>query len=109
MTFPQPKARANAPESSQRANGYVNPVPENAGNRTSRALAIKAMCAHCVGCTPDHIEPGFREEIRNCSAPNCPLWHFRPYQTKKAPVATEAEETIPVREESSDEYTATQA
>jgi len=41
------------------------------------------MCAHCMGCTKDHIEPGFRECIRNCTAPSCPLYFYRPYQDKE--------------------------
>jgi len=59
--------------------------PEN--NPIKRAIrkptylnAIKAMCAHCMGCTLDHLEEGFREEIRNCIATRCPLFPFRPYK-----------------------------
>jgi hypothetical protein len=59
-----------------------NAVVRNLGNRKSLRLAIDAMCHHCMGCTaaPDYYEPGTKEEIRNCSAPKCPLWHFRPYK-----------------------------
>jgi len=82
---------ASAPKSTQRRNPINNPVVRNVGNKTSLRRAVDAMCAHCMGCTADRIEPGFREEIRNCTAPTCPLWHFRPYQTKeKAPARTEA-------------------
>ena len=49
----------------------------------TRGKAIKAMCAHCVGCTPKHLERGFRDDIRNCPATTCPLHQFRPYQTKE--------------------------
>jgi hypothetical protein len=56
--------------------------------KKSRKAAIDAMCAHCMGCTAkeqgyraeDWIEPGFREQIRTCSAPGCPLWEFRPFR-----------------------------
>jgi hypothetical protein len=41
--------------------------------------AIKAMCAHCMGCTDTHLEPGFRESISTCTARGCPLYGFRPY------------------------------
>ncbi|WP_191621423.1 hypothetical protein [Marinihelvus fidelis] len=72
-----------------------NPVSRNLalisqGKRSMRA-AINAMCAHCVGCTAsdqgeafeDWIEPGFRKEIRQCSAFHCALWVFRPFQRKE--------------------------
>ena len=42
--------------------------------------AIAAMCASCMGCTKDHIEEGFKNEIRNCSAQACSLYSFRPYK-----------------------------
>lgn len=48
----------------------------------TRGNAIKAMCAHCMGCTKDHAEPGFREAIRDCTSPDCPLYAFRPYRNK---------------------------
>lgn len=44
--------------------------------------AIHAMCAHCVGCTTDHLEPSFSCDIRDCTSHSCPLWHFRPYKDK---------------------------
>jgi hypothetical protein len=59
-----------------------NPLLQYEKKRT-RQRAIKAMCAHCMGCTKDHIEQGFRESIRNCTAPNCPLYFYRPYQDKE--------------------------
>ena len=54
----------------------------------SMRLAINAMCAHCMGCTAseqgqqfeDWREPGFVQLIRDCTAPHCPLFDFRPYQ-----------------------------
>lgn len=36
--------------------------------------AVSAFCLDCVGHVPD--------EIRNCSAPDCPLWAVRPYRSK---------------------------
>lgn len=53
----------------------------NAEHKT-RGQAIKAMCAHCMGCNIDHMEPGFRESVRECAATSCPLHSFRPYQVK---------------------------
>lgn len=48
--------------------------------KPSRVNAIKAKCAECMGCTADHVERGFRELIRACTAQVCPLHSFRPYQ-----------------------------
>jgi len=39
---------------------------------TSRTAAVKAMCQECTGYD--------RITIRECSAPACPLFVFRPYQ-----------------------------
>ena len=65
------------------------PIPENnpyrkfmRGPKTSRAGAIKAMCAYCMGCTLEEINPGFRSDIRNCTSTYCPLHSMRPYQEK---------------------------
>lgn len=44
--------------------------------------AIKAMCSHCMGCTAEHMEPGFRTLIRDCASTHCPLHMYRPFQRK---------------------------
>ena len=36
--------------------------------------AIKAMCLECLGFNAD--------DIRNCTAPACPLFHNRPFRKK---------------------------
>lgn len=67
----------------------TNPVKRNLA-KTTRKRAIDAACAHCMGCTAagqgsgavDHLEPGFREAIRNCTATGCPLHVWRPYRKK---------------------------
>lgn len=41
----------------------------------TRGKAIKAMCRDCMA--------GKAEEVRNCTAPLCPLYPFRPYASKK--------------------------
>ena len=54
--------------------------------------AINAMCAACVGCSAelqgegfrDHIEPQFKQTIRQCAVFGCPIHHLRPYQVKAA-------------------------
>lgn len=59
-----------------------NPYDRNLSNTNSFRKAIDAMCAHCMGCSKGHREPSFIEEVRNCTASQCPLWHFRPYRQK---------------------------
>ena len=50
----------------------------------SRKAAIDAMCAHCMGCTVDSVEPGYQAAIKHCRSGSCPLWRFRPYQRQGA-------------------------
>ena len=71
------------PESTISTRPIHNPYVRNIGNSTSLRRALDAMCAHCMGCTEDHLEPGFRHDIRDCSSKTCPLWRFRPYQKKR--------------------------
>lgn len=59
----------------------TNPIQRFQAQPT-RARAVRAKCAECVGCTPTSIEPGFRQTIRDCASSSCPLWQFRPYQAK---------------------------
>ncbi len=44
--------------------------------KAPKAGAIKAKCLECVG-----FEEA-QERIRNCTVTRCPLWSYRPYQTK---------------------------
>ena len=60
-----------------------NPILRFRANST-RKNAIHAMCAHCMGCTDESIEPGFRADIRSCTSTKCPLHSFRPYQAGDA-------------------------
>ena len=46
----------------------------------TRKRAIDAKCAECMGCTKNHLEEGYKKEIRNCSAQACSLYSFRPYK-----------------------------
>ena len=57
-----------------------NPIKQYLRNPSSRAYAVKAKCAECMGCTPNHIEKGFKESISTCSSYSCPLHRHRPYQ-----------------------------
>jgi len=56
-----------------------NPIIRNQ-NEPGRKNAIFAMCARCMGCTKDSIEPGFKKDIRTCTDKECPIFPFRPYQ-----------------------------
>ncbi|GEM_PF-2022556 len=62
-----------------------NPIMASKEKPTSRALAIKAMCSHCMGCTDNHLEQGFRQSISDCTAKACPLYSLRPYRANSAP------------------------
>ncbi len=61
-----------------------NPIEQFQSHPLSRAYAIRAKCAECVGCTPDHLEKGFKDSISSCSSYSCPLHGFRPYQAEKS-------------------------
>ena len=61
-----------------------NPIEQFQTRPSSRAYAVRAKCAECVGCTPDHLEKGFKESISSCSSESCPLHGFRPYQVRKS-------------------------
>ena len=61
-----------------------NPIQQFTNNSGSRAYAMKAKCAECVGCTPNHLEKGFKESISSCSSYSCPLHELRPYQAAKS-------------------------
>lgn len=57
-----------------------NPLARFNPLRDGRKAAIEAMCAACMGCTPEDAEPGFKRAISECTSKQCPLWTFRPYQ-----------------------------
>ncbi len=61
-----------------------NPIKQFHRNSMSRAYAVKAKCAECVGCTPNHLEKGFKASILSCSSYSCPLHGFRPYQREQS-------------------------
>ena len=61
-----------------------NPILQFQSRPSSRAYAVKAKCAECVGCTPDQLEKGFEASILFCSSYSWPLHRFRPYQREKS-------------------------
>ena len=62
---------ASIPASAQ--NIYVRAATGQASPRG----AIKAMCLDCVGYD--------RQAVADCTSPACPLFHYRPYQSKAKP------------------------
>jgi hypothetical protein len=70
----------------------TNPILKHLA-KPARSTAIKAMCAHCMGCTKASVEPGFRASIRGCASVDCPLYGFRPYHSRdEAEAEAEAED-----------------
>ena len=59
--------------------------------RPTHLNAIKAMCAHCMGCTETHLERGFRDSIRDCTSKFCPLHRYRPHRHTESQNAVLAE------------------
>jgi hypothetical protein len=82
MTFGGPDIEPMGREDNPIKRHYVKPT---------RKTAINAKCATCVGCTSveqgngqeDHLEKGFRHEIKHCTSLACPLFSYRPYQDKR--------------------------
>ncbi len=59
-----------------------NPIEKSLEQPESLRRAITAKCYECVGMDDD---PNYRESIRTCTSPKCPLFHLRPYQKKLSP------------------------
>lgn len=53
------------------------PHEEALARPQSRVLAIRAKCWDCEGGDAD---PGWKQRVRDCVVPGCPLWHVRPYR-----------------------------
>lgn len=52
----------------------LNPIEKAKNNPKSLRLAIDAMCFDCMGKT------GSTNDIRECTAKDCPLYPVRPYK-----------------------------
>ena len=73
-------------ESGEENTTFINAIDKwDKSPKTSRKLAINAMCANCMGCTSAYSEPGYRALIADCSSGECPLYEFRPYQKWNKP------------------------
>lgn len=55
-----------------------NPWQKWLDNNT-RKTAIEAFCWHCMGGSETEVA-GIRASIRDCTAPECPLYNWRPYK-----------------------------
>ena len=68
------------------ARGEVEKVaPRNPAQRfldkQTLLRAVGAMCMQCMGTDdPDNPQPGYRSDIRGCTATTCPLYAWRPYK-----------------------------
>lgn len=69
------KARAKRAENIRQGIKPLNPIEKAKQNQKSRVLAITAFCYDCMG-----RERGWRNEVRDCPALECPLFGFRPYK-----------------------------
>ncbi len=55
---------------------------EATDNRTSRKRAIELFCKECI--FDSHAAGTWREQVADCPAKNCPLFHFRPRARPRA-------------------------
>ena len=63
-----------------------NLIRKSLADPKSRKKAIDAFCFECFGGTKDSLpDPGWKNMISECTAPNCPLYRFRPYRKKEKP------------------------
>lgn len=72
--FDDPKRQRMLDQVSQDAPGKAGAFRRVYADRASPRQAIKAKCLEC--CWLDE------KAIRECTATDCPLWRFRPYQIK---------------------------
>jgi len=52
--------------------------------KKGRSHAVKSFCLECMGWQ--------RTEIKSCTSPQCPLFRYRPYQTRSTPKQGTSEE-----------------
>jgi hypothetical protein len=56
---------------------FLTPLEKLATNPLSLRFAITAMCFECMGKAA-----GWRADVRDCTAPGCPLFQVRPGREK---------------------------
>ena len=62
-----------------------NLMKKSAAEPKSKAKAIHAFCFNCMGGTIDQLpDGGWKDLIRTCTAPGCPLYPHRPYRERRS-------------------------
>ena len=62
-----------------------NLMKKSAADPKSKAKAIHAFCFNCMGGTIDQLpDGGWKDLIRTCTAPGCPLYPHRPYRERRS-------------------------
>ena len=83
-----PLEKAHAAMKARRETGEVitresNLMVKAAADPKSKTKAIAAFCYNCMGGTIDEMpDPGWKDAIRTCTAPDCPLYPHRPYRSR---------------------------
>ena len=67
------KARLKRAENARLGIKPPNPLEKAKQNPNSMRFAINAMCYDCMG-----REPGWRNVVRECPSPDCPIYSLRP-------------------------------
>lgn len=77
-------ARANAQKNALKSLGMLQvSSPTQKAHAAPKSLR-KAVTAFCYECVGGDGEPGARNHVRNCTAPNCALFAVRPWQKSYA-------------------------
>lgn len=69
------KTRAKKAENRTKGIRPPNPIERAKQNPKSMRFAINAQCYDCIG-----RDTGWRNMVKTCTAPDCPLYGFRPYK-----------------------------
>ena len=82
-----PLEKASAALKARREAGEVfienNLMKKAAADPKSKTKAIAAFCFNCMGGTIDELpDPDWKQAIRTCTAPDCPLYPHRPYRSR---------------------------
>lgn len=67
------KARAILADNRKNGIKPPDPIEKAKQNPNSKVLAITAFCYDCMG-----REPGWRNMVKDCTSPDCPLYTHRP-------------------------------
>ena len=63
----------------ERTKPELNLIVKAKKHPTSKHKAIAAFCFHCMGGTETEApDPNWRQAIKDCTSPTCPLYPHRP-------------------------------